>query len=610
MQSRRNLLRFAASTATATTLLGATAGGTAAALTPEKPPMRWKPAHESNYTPADRDASDIRWIVLHTIEGSASAGINWFQNPDANVSSHFVVDDDGDITKMVNLDDVAWTQGNGPYNDTGISIELAGYAGETDFSEATYEAVADLCAYLCETYDVPVRHPTFDVAPCSAYDGDGGLVGHSQIPSPYDCDDVTGGKTDPGATWNWNYLLEKMNGSTGGGDAGGSYGTGQDVVSTTTVNVRASAEIADNVKHTQPTDVEGTIANGPYQNDGYTWWWVEWENDVGGWSVQDYLDPRNDDGDGDGNDGGDDESGDAPDPAFDIGEAVATTTDLNVRQEATTSADVVGIADADTTGYVKNGYVTNDGYTWWKIDYGQTRGWSAQSFLEPASDDGGDGTGNPIQGVPYLSQRDNDYSPSGSCQNTCLSMLFRHYGLDTDPDALTERWGTDDGQTPAGAERVFDQVASENGLDVRASGSRETTMADLEAAIDRGVPVMTYGWFTGAGHIVVAVGYTADTITVHDPYGTWNERYEGSHTPAAAATSPTTATRSNKLSAPTATSGRSSQNRERRRSSVFGPGLSQSLRPGHPTSSRGSRTQASPSASSRRSPSTSTPAGG
>ncbi len=37
---------------------------------------------------------------------------------------------------------------------------------------------------------------------------------------------------------------------------------------------------------------------------------------------------------------------------------------------------------------------------------------------------------------------------------------------------------------------------------------------------------MTDGWIASAGHIVVAVRYTTDTIAVHDPYSTWNDRYK------------------------------------------------------------------------------------
>jgi N-acetyl-anhydromuramyl-L-alanine amidase AmpD len=159
---RRAFLSTGTGAIASAALLGSVEPATAA----EKPDMQYESAHYSNYSSASRGAGDMRWIVLHTIEGSASSGISWFENPDANVSSHFVVDENGTITQMVALEDVAWTQGNSQYNDTGISIEMSGYANATDFTDAKYEAVAALCAWLCETYDIPKTHPTYDIAPC------------------------------------------------------------------------------------------------------------------------------------------------------------------------------------------------------------------------------------------------------------------------------------------------------------------------------------------------------------------------------------------------------------------------------------------------------------
>ncbi|WP_267640611.1 N-acetylmuramoyl-L-alanine amidase [Haloarchaeobius amylolyticus] len=361
------------SSGTSVLATGALLSGADAATAATKPAMEWDPAHYSNYSDASRTAGDIRWVVLHTIEGSASAGISWFKNPDSDVSSHFVVDAGGAITKMVNVEDVAWTNGNGPYNDTAINIEMAGYAGETDFSEGLYQGVADLVAYLCDTYGVAVRHPTYDIAPCSAYDGDGGIIGHEQIPSPYDCSAVTGGKTDPGSTWNWDYLVQKVGGPT----TAPTFSIGEDVVSTASVNVRSSAEVADNVKHTQPADELGTVASGYVTNDGFTWWWVEWANGVGGWSVEEYLGSA---------------QGEESDAAFLIGEEVHPTTDLNVRTGASTSHDVVGVVSSTDAGFVKDGYVTADGYTWWEVDWQDgPRGWSAEAYLAADTGTGGSG---------------------------------------------------------------------------------------------------------------------------------------------------------------------------------------------------------------------------
>jgi hypothetical protein len=93
------------------------------------------------------------------------------------------------------------------------------------------------------------------------------------------------------------YWADRYRGSSGGGDDGdgGEYTPeleiGQEVVSTADINVRSSAEVKrSNVKHTQPEGMMGTVANGYVTKDDYLWWWIHWENGIGGWSVQRYLD--------------------------------------------------------------------------------------------------------------------------------------------------------------------------------------------------------------------------------------------------------------------------------------------------------------------------------
>jgi N-acetyl-anhydromuramyl-L-alanine amidase AmpD len=355
---RRTFLRSSIGALAAGALLG-TAGSAAAAA---KPDMEYVSAHYSNYTADGRTASDLRWIVVHTIEGPASSGISWFQNPDANVSSHFVVDDAGEITQMVDLSDIAWTQGNGPYNDTGISIELGGYAGETAFTEATYEAVADLCAWLCDAYGIPARHPTDDLAPCRAYDGEGGLIGHDQVPSPYDCDQVTGGKTDPGSTWNWESLLAKM-------DAAGGFAAGDVVRTTTTVNARSAPSIGDNVVHTNPSGVRGVVKDGPKRAEGFTWYEVAYENGVVGWTVERYHDPGS--------------------TEFLHDQRVATTADLVVHDDHALDAPDVWTAPEGSAGYVRAGPQLADGYAWWQVAFNASEtGWCVAEYLDAAPIDG------------------------------------------------------------------------------------------------------------------------------------------------------------------------------------------------------------------------------
>lgn len=441
--SRRSFLRTTGIALGAGTL----ATGAAASETPtaaaERPDVTWDPAHYSNYTSWNRSASDVRWIVLHTIEGPASAGISWFKNPDSNVSSHFVVDAQGDITKMVRIEDVAYTNGNGPYNRTGINVEMAGYANETQFSEAMYDSVGQLIGYLCDTYDVPVVHPADDIAPCSAYGGQGGVIGHDQIPSQYDCSRVTGGKVDPGSTWDWEYAMATASGGADG------FAVGDAVETSTTANVRAEPTIGDNVVFTNPAGERGVIKAGAESADGYTWWRVVYENGVAGWTaattlddaavtflhdqrvettadlvihsdpalsapdvwtapegsggyvragpqqadgylwwevafnagergwcVEEYLDAAPVEGNG--------LTPETPDvTTFDIGQAVNPTTDLVVHDGPALDDPNVGVVAPTDTGYVKNGIVTNDGYTWWDVDWTDgPRGWSVEAYLE------------------------------------------------------------------------------------------------------------------------------------------------------------------------------------------------------------------------------------
>ena len=93
------------------------------------PPMRWVPAHSSNYSRRSARRPDL--IVIHTIEGSEGGGISWFQNPAANVSAHYVVSRTGRVTRMVRDQDVAWHVVG--YNERSIGIENEGYASRNRY---------------------------------------------------------------------------------------------------------------------------------------------------------------------------------------------------------------------------------------------------------------------------------------------------------------------------------------------------------------------------------------------------------------------------------------------------------------------------------------------
>ncbi|MFC7082524.1 N-acetylmuramoyl-L-alanine amidase [Halorussus caseinilyticus] len=70
----------------------------------------------------------MRWIIIHVTEGSYEGTISWFKDPDANVSTHYVIENDSnaEITKMLNRGDIGWHAGNGGYNDTSLGFEHEG----------------------------------------------------------------------------------------------------------------------------------------------------------------------------------------------------------------------------------------------------------------------------------------------------------------------------------------------------------------------------------------------------------------------------------------------------------------------------------------------------
>jgi N-acetyl-anhydromuramyl-L-alanine amidase AmpD len=97
-------------------------------------------------------------VVIHTVQGSYGSCINWFQNPDANVSAHYVVrSSDGQITQMVREKDWAYHAGNSTYNRQSIGIEHEGYINNASwYTDAMYKASAALTRNICLKYGIPM----------------------------------------------------------------------------------------------------------------------------------------------------------------------------------------------------------------------------------------------------------------------------------------------------------------------------------------------------------------------------------------------------------------------------------------------------------------------
>ena len=105
---------------------------------------------------------------------------------EVQVSSHLLIDRDGQIRQFVPFDHAAWHAGESrlgsrqAVNDFSIGIELEGLP-ELEFTDSQYQTLAEVTEALFAAYP--------DLAP-------GRIVGH--------CDIAPHRKTDPGRSFDWN----------------------------------------------------------------------------------------------------------------------------------------------------------------------------------------------------------------------------------------------------------------------------------------------------------------------------------------------------------------------------------------------------------------------
>lgn len=155
-----------------------------------KPPVREIPANP-NYYRRGRGGQQIRYVVIHTIEGSAGSGINTFRSGGRRVSAHYIVDFDGAITQMVADQHTAWHAGN--YNSRSIGIEHAGWAGRNRWTPEQMRASARLTRWLCDTYGIPIDRQH--------------IVAHKDVPGAT--------HSDPGRYFNWDLYMRLVRGEGG-----------------------------------------------------------------------------------------------------------------------------------------------------------------------------------------------------------------------------------------------------------------------------------------------------------------------------------------------------------------------------------------------------------
>ncbi|MDX2731761.1 MULTISPECIES: peptidoglycan-binding protein [Streptomyces] len=184
--------------------LSATSGH--APITPY-PSALWVPADAHNFS-VGRTAT-IDKVIIHVTQGSYEGSIKWFQDPEAEVSAHYVVrSSDGQITQTVRDSDTAYHAKQA--NASALGIEHEGYIDDPSwFTDTMYRASAALTRALCDKYGIPKDRAH--------------IIGHDEAPGT--------DHTDPGRYWDWNRYMgfvegDSSNGSGSNGSTSGSAGDG------------------------------------------------------------------------------------------------------------------------------------------------------------------------------------------------------------------------------------------------------------------------------------------------------------------------------------------------------------------------------------------------
>ena len=136
-------------------------------------------------------------VVIHyTGMQSKIESIKRLVNPKHKVSCHYLIDRKGQVIQMVDENKTAWHAGKSKWknfnnlNKNSIGIELVNKGhnfGYESFPYSQINQLIKLCVYLKRKYGIKSSN----------------IVGHSDI--------APGRKTDPGASFDWNFFLSALN---------------------------------------------------------------------------------------------------------------------------------------------------------------------------------------------------------------------------------------------------------------------------------------------------------------------------------------------------------------------------------------------------------------
>jgi N-acetylmuramoyl-L-alanine amidase len=153
---------------------------------------KYKMQPSPNHGERRENPTDI--LLLHyTGMPDAHQALDWLCNPKSDVSCHYFVFENGDISQLVPEDRRAWHAGRGTWaessdiNSRSISVEIVNPGhdhGYPDFPKIQMQAVLALCQDICVRLSIPPHR----------------VLAHSDV--------APGRKQDPGEKFNWAWLAE------------------------------------------------------------------------------------------------------------------------------------------------------------------------------------------------------------------------------------------------------------------------------------------------------------------------------------------------------------------------------------------------------------------
>ena len=231
---------------------------------------RWVAASSSNYS-GGRSGESVRYVVIHTMQGSYSGSISWFQNPAAGASAHYNIrSSDGEITQMVHERDTAWHAGNLTYNRRSVGIEHEGFVSDPGrwYTDAMYRSSAALTRHLCDKYGIPIDRSH--------------IIGHNEVPDPYEPGRFggAGNHTDPGSGWDWGRFMDLVRGTPPRPDYDAEF-VGVDHPAEMTSGERAVAYVEMRNTGARTWDLTGTWlgTTGPRDRASALYDTENWQND-------------------------------------------------------------------------------------------------------------------------------------------------------------------------------------------------------------------------------------------------------------------------------------------------------------------------------------------